>query len=218
MIDDAYAFIKQVSKPKKIEFLDNIETYQAEEIEALWKKIMDLLGGEEIPPPFWAFVWAGGIGLSRYILDNPNIVSGKRVLDFASGSGIVAISALKSKAKKVTACDIDPLSIVALEMNANLNDVNYKIIKKMNLTKAPKGFDIILAGDVCYDPVMSHEIIKWLRLCSSVGIKVIIGDPGRIYLPTENMKLLAEYIVPTFNSTEYTKTRNAQILEVEKAL
>ncbi len=214
MIEDTEAFIKEVTQPKLIEFLDDIQLYQADDLEGLWQQIMDALGVSELPPPFWAFAWAGGLGLARYILDHPAIVEGKRVLDFASGSGLVAIAASKSKSKKLRVCDIDPLAKRVMELNAQLNDARFKQIDAIDLTQPCKGYDVILAGDVCYEPVTAHRIIKWLRLCAAQGTEVYMGDPGRAYMPTEAMKVLAEYVVPTCKATEYVSSRNVQILKI----
>lgn len=214
MIEDCEQFIREVSVPTKIPFLNDMELFQAEKLEPLWQKMIEILGSDEVPPPFWAFAWVGGQGLAKYVLDNPEVVAGKSVLDFAAGCGMVAIAASKSKARKLRVCDIDPLSKIAMQLNADLNDVRYKIIDEMDFRKAPKGFDVILVGDVCYDPAISHQIIKWLRICAAAGIEVIMGDPGRAYMPTEGMEFLGEYIVPECHATEYTTSRRAQILRV----
>lgn len=214
MIDDVEAFIKEVSKPKKIAFLDDMQLYISDDLYKLWHRIMDELEVDVMPAPFWAFAWAGGQGLARYVLDHPEIVTGKRVLDFASGSGLVAIAASKSRAKKLRVCDIDPICQVVMEMNAELNDVRYKQLGEIDLTKPVKGYDVILAGDVCYEPVSSFRIMKWLRLCAHEGVDVYIGDPGRAYMPTDNVEHLADYVVPTCKATEYVPTRDVQVLKI----
>ena len=216
MIKDVEAYIKEVTKPTVMNYLSGIMTYQATDLEGLWDDVNQKLGmqGRDVPPPFWAFSWAGGIGLARYLLDNPEVVKGKKVFDFASGSGLVAIAASKSGAKKLRACEIDPLAEVAMQMNADLNGVRYKNYGLVDLEKPMTGYDVILAGDVCYEPVTAHRIIKWLRLCALEGVEVLMGDPGRAYMPTEGMEMITEYVVPTCAATENVPTRNVQILRI----
>lgn len=211
---DAESFIKSYAKPQKISFLDDMELYQVEKMEPVWHKLMELTKDPDLPPPFWAFPWAGGQGLSRYILDNPDVVEGKRVFDFASGSGMVAIAASLAGAKKLRACDIDYLAQISISMNARLNNVKCKIRDAVDLGAPLKGFDVILAGDVCYNHVMGNMVVKWLRLCAMEGATVLLGDPGRAYTPRERVDELASYTVPTTLEIEDSEVREVKVYAV----
>ena len=211
--EDITAFIREHAPLKPLSpFLPEIVLHQAQQMEELWQLLQSLAGDPELPPPFWAFAWAGGQGLARYVLDHPELVAGKRVLDFASGSGLVAIAAAKAGAARVLVCDIDPLANYACAANARENTVFLEELTLDDLKTVPKDIDVILAGDVCYEYLMAHRVVAWLRLCAAAGIKVLLGDPGRAYAPKENVTVLATYIVPTSLAIEEQKEREVQIL------
>ncbi|MBT5051370.1 MAG: methyltransferase [Rhodospirillaceae bacterium] len=170
----------------------------ATEVTPLWQATADSLEDANIEPPFWAFAWPGGQALARHILDHPDIVRGKRVLDIAAGSGIVAIAAAKSGARSVTANDIDPLSLTAITLNAALNNVTLAM-NGMDLTleSPPARWDVILAGDVFYERAMASSIAQWLSAAARAGGLVLACDPGRAYLPQEGVESVATYDVPT---------------------
>lgn len=205
-------FIEQATRLAPVSLLPEISVYQAEDFTGLWEQLSAAAQDPDLPPPFWAACWPGGVGLARYILDHPALVRGKKVLDFASGSGLVGIAAAKAGAKKVLFCDIDPLARAAIEMNAAHNQIPCSLTGLIDLTKPYKGVDLILAGDVCYEHLMSHRVLKWLRLSSFEGRAVMIGDPGRAYLPQEGLKTLGEVTVPTPLSLEEQPERQVRIL------
>lgn len=180
----------------------------ADEITPIWRMTEEALEQIGLPPPFWAFAWAGGQALARYILDHPQIVAGKRVIDFASGSGIVAIAAAKAGAAQVLAADIDPFCGAALAANAEANGVSCDFTDADLLDSPPPPADVILAGDICYEKPLAARVLAWLGAARGAGATVLIGDPGRSYFPREGLDKLAEYQVPT--------TRELEDMEVKK--
>ena len=156
-----------------------------------------------LPPPFWAFAWAGGQALARYLLDHPEIVAGKRVLDFASGSGIVGIAAMMAGAAEVTCADIDVFCGAALTLNLAANGVACGYIDRDPLGAPPPAWaEVILAGDICYEKPLADRVMSWLAAGRSQGATVMIGDPGRSYFPRTGLTKLAEYQVPTTTELE----------------
>ncbi|WP_417428092.1 class I SAM-dependent methyltransferase [Kiloniella sp.] len=192
---------------------DEIELYLACQDLPLWQLGEEELDKLQLPTPFWAFAWAGGQALSQYIRDNPDIVRGKRVLDFACGCGIQAIAAKMSGAKTVLATDIDPFAIAATELNAENNKVSLATTTENLVGKDNQGWDVILAGDVCYEGPMAKEITSWLWQLSKTGVIVLMGDPGRTYLPKSGLKKLISYGVQTSSALEDTDVRNACVWE-----
>jgi SAM-dependent methyltransferase len=155
-----------------------------------------------VPPPFWAFAWAGGQALSRYLLDHPHETAGKRVLDFAAGSGLVGVAAMKAGAASVLAADIDPFCAAAVAANAEANGVEIAFTADNLLEAPPAAFDLICAGDVFYEVPMAAAMLAWLKQARAAGSSVLVGDPGRTYFPKEGLSLLAEYRVPTTRELE----------------
>jgi predicted nicotinamide N-methyase len=182
----------------------------ADEITPIWRMTEEALQEIGLAPPFWAFAWAGGQALARYVLDNPRIVAGKRVIDFATGSGIVAIAAMKAGATSVLAADIDLFCAAAGELNAQANGVAGVAFTADNLLDAapPAWAEVILAGDICYEKPMTDAVMAWLHQARAAGAVVLIGDPGRSYFPPSGLDKLAEYQVPT--------TRELEDFEVKK--
>ena len=175
-----------------------IALYLATEVTPLWLATADTLAKSGTEPPFWAFAWPGGQALARYVLDNPDIVMGRHVLDIATGSGIIAIAAAKSGAATVTANDVDPLSLAAVALNAEHNGVTLAT-NGQDLTGVPlpQDWNVVLAGDVFYDREMAEQFSPWLSAWAAKGALVLVGDPNRAYCPTENFKQLATYDVAT---------------------
>ncbi len=174
--------------------------------------LFDLAGGEfrsDHPPPFWAFAWAGGQALARYVLDRPGLVAGRSVVDFASGSGIVAIAAARAGARRVLAADIDAFCGAALALNAEANGVAVAFTDTDLLdAAAPAWADVILAGDICYEKPLAERVMAWLGAARAAGATVLIGDPGRSYFPRQGLTKLAQYEVPT--------TRELEDMDVKK--
>lgn len=174
----------------------------ADEITPLWKLTEEALEEIGLPPPFWAFAWAGGQALARYVLDHPEIVRGKTVIDFATGSGIVAVAAMKAGAKSVLAADIDVFCEAAVGLNAAANGVEIAFTDENLLDAPPPPADVLLAGDICYEGPMAQAVMAWLAQGRAAGASVLIGDPGRTYFPKDGLEKLAEYQVPTTRELE----------------
>ena len=201
MIGDKTAFIRANTRLAAVPHAPEIRLYLADEATALWQKTEDELGLIGLDPPFWAFAWAGGQALARYILDNPKVVVGRSVLDVATGSGLVAIAAAKAGAREVTAVDIDGFADTAVRLNAEANAV---AITTMICDPAASDLraEVIFAGDICYQREMTDHMLAWLGPHAKAGVPVFIGDPGRTYLPRERLEKLAEYQVPVTRALE----------------
>jgi len=208
MIADPKAFIRAETRLLPVPHAPEISLHVADEATELWQRTEEELGEIGLPPPFWAFAWAGGQALARYILDHPETVRGRRVLDFASGSGLVAIAAMKAGAAEVVACDIDGFAIAAIELNAAANHVAITPVRA-DLVGQDRGWETVLAGDICYERDLAARVTEWLSGLSRRGAAVLIGDPGRSYLPEERLDRLQIYEVPvtrTLEDAEITKT------------
>lgn len=168
---------------------------------------------EGLPPPFWAFAWAGGQALARYALDHPEIVKGKRVLSFASGAGLEAIAAALSGASRVWANDVDPLALAASRLNAALNGASLETIGANLLEPGAEAPDaeVIFAGDICYEKPLAAQVEARLRGWSAEGRLVLLGDPGRTYLPRSGLERVAGYAVKTTKAIEDSDLRNAVV-------
>jgi predicted nicotinamide N-methyase len=202
MIDDPEAFIRQNTALTPVPHAPEISLYVADEITPIWKMTEQALGAMGISPPFWAFAWAGGQALARYVLDHPETVAGKTVLDFAAGSGLVAIAAMKAGAAQAMACDVDPVCRAAIAVNAEANGVSVKAVIADLLDQPPPKFDVILAGDICYEKTLTGRVLAWLEAARASGVKVLIGDPGRTYFPKSGLEKLAQYEVRTTRELE----------------
>jgi predicted nicotinamide N-methyase len=201
MIQDPVAFIRAQTRLLPVPYAPELALHVADEATELWQKTEEELGEIGLPPPFWAFAWAGGQALARYVLDGPPIVRGRRVLDFASGSGLVAIAAMKAGAAHVTACDIDPFAIAAIGLNAQANGVAVAAVRE-DLIGQDQGWDTVLAGDICYERDLALRVTEWLFALSRRGATVLIGDPGRSYLPMNRLEEVAAYEVPVTRTLE----------------
>lgn len=202
MIDDPEAFIRENTALQPVPHAPEISLYVADEITPIWRMTEGALGAMGIAPPFWAFAWAGGQALARYVLDHPEEVAGKAVLDFAAGSGLVAIAAMKAGAARALACDIDPMCEAAIAVNAEANGVAVQTTIADLLDQPPPAVDLILAGDICYERTVTGRVLKWLEAARSAGVRVLIGDPGRTYFPKSGLVQLAQYEVRTTRELE----------------
>jgi predicted nicotinamide N-methyase len=191
-----------------------IRLHLATEVTLIWQATEESLARFGTPPPFWAFAWAGGQALARYILDHPDTVAGKDVLDVASGSGMVAIAAAMAGAHRVTASDIDPFAAAAIALNAALNGVSVAVDTRDLLDRGPAGWGVVTAGDVCYEEPMSSRMIALLRRIAARGRLALLGDPGRAYLPRQGLVELARYTVPVSRELEDREAREGIVFEV----
>jgi predicted nicotinamide N-methyase len=207
---DREGFIRAHTRLLPVPHAPEIALHVAEEATELWQKTEDELAIIGLPPPFWAFAWAGGQALARYLLDHPQIVAGRRVLDFASGSGLVAIAAGRSGATRVEACDIDAFAVAAIGINAQANGVAVTVTAE-DLIGRDEGWEIICAGDVCYERDMAERVIAWLSALSARGATVLIGDPGRSYLPKARLEAVATYEVPVTRALEDAEIKRSSV-------
>ena len=204
------AFVRNNTRLVPVPDLPEIRLHQADDVMATMSLAGDELGEDDPGLPFWAFAWAGGLALSHYLLEHPDEVAGRRVLDVASGSGLCAIVALRCGAASAHAVDIDSLSEAAVALNARANGVRIGFSRQDLLSAAPPECDVILAGDVCYEETMAARMVEWLRSAASRGTRVRVGDPGRRYLPP-GMSSLAVYRVRTSHELEDAEIKDAAV-------
>ena len=195
-MNDAIAFIQSQTTIAAPPLTPEIRLHLATEITPIWQATEESLQQMNIPPPYWAFAWPGGQAVTRFLLDHPDWVKGKRVLDFAAGSGLSAIGAAKAGAALVQAAEIDDMAIAAITLNARTNGVAIDLIRDDQIGMEPR-WDVVLAGDVCYERPMAERVIAWFRVLAGRGVAILMGDPGRAYLPQSGLVELARYQVPT---------------------
>lgn len=198
---DPIAFIRANTAVAAPSLLPEMRLHLAGEVTPLWHATEENLRQNNLPPPYWAFAWPGGQAVARWALDNPQQVRGRRVLDFAAGSGVTGIAAAMAGAAQVIAAEIDGFAAAALGLNAALNNVTLTVIDH-DIVGRPlegelAGVDLVLAGDVCYERPMAERVISWFRLLAAQGATVVIGDPGRAYVPRSGLESLGSFTVPT---------------------
>ena len=208
--DRADGFIRANTALRAPPHVPEILLHLADEAHDLWHRTEEELQEMGLQPPYWAFAWAGGQGLARYVLDHPETVAGKRVLDFATGSGLVAIAAARAGAAEVLAADIDRFCRGAVMLNAAANGVAVPFTDA-DLTGADGGWDVVLAGDVFYDRAMTASLLHWFDALAARGASVLVGDPGRSYLPRDRLTKLAEYQVPVTRALEDAEVKRTTV-------
>jgi predicted nicotinamide N-methyase len=206
----AEEFVAAQTVVSRAPLVPEIALHLASEITPIWQATEAWLAEQNIEPPFWAFAWPGGQALARAVLDQPALVAGKRVLDFAAGCGIAAIAAAQAGAVLVEAAEIDPLALAAVRLNAALNGVAVAT-PPGDVVGAACRWDVIFAGDVCYEAPMTAHILPWLRGLVAAGAEVLIADPGRAYLPKAGLAPIARYSVPTTRELEDRDSREVTI-------
>jgi predicted nicotinamide N-methyase len=199
---DARTFIESQTAIVHPPLLPEIALRLATEVTPLWEATEAMLETSGMAPPFWAFCWAGGQALARHVLDNPETVRGRRVLDFAAGGGVCGIAAVLAGAKAVEGNEIDPMAMVAMEMNAALNGVTLAPREGDVVGALDRVWDVVLAGDVCYERPMADRVIPWLRALAARGTRVLVADPGRAYLPKQGLSALSTHTVPVSRELE----------------
>ena len=202
MFSDPAGFILANTRLQPVSHAPEISLWLADEVTPIWRLTEEELGEMGVPPPFWAFAWAGGQALARYLLDHPEAVRGRRVLDLAAGSGLVGIAAMKAGASHALCADIDPFCQAAVALNAEANGVELDFTCDNLLERDPPQVDLICAGDVFYERPMAERVIAWLKTARAQGADVLIGDPRRSYFPKGELIQLAEYEVPTTRELE----------------
>lgn len=210
--DDPEGFIRANTGVRPVPHAPEIRLHVADEATELWQRTEDELQEIGLPPPFWAFAWAGGQALARHILDNPSLVADRRVVDFASGSGLCAIAACMAGARHVVASDLDSFAIAAIGLNAGLNGVADRIeTTSSDLLATTCDADLVLAADVFYERDLAAAVTRWLFRIRDQGCDVLVGDPGRTYLPKDRLDCLATYSVPVMRSLEDAEVKRSHV-------
>ena len=211
MIPDRRAFILEHTELQSPPHAPELRLHLASEIEPIWRRTEEELQQRGLEPPFWAFAWAGGQALARYLLDHPEEVRDRRVLDFATGSGLVAVAAMKAGATSALAVDIDPFCEAAVALNAAANGVEVAFAREDLLDSPAPDVDVICAGDICYAWPLADRARRWLEAANAAGKRILLGDPGRAYLPREGMESLAAYEVQTTRELEDREVRRTGV-------
>jgi len=209
-LSDRRAFIQSNTSPLRPPHVPEVELHLASEVHDLWIRTEEELEADGLPPPFWAFAWAGGQGLARFVLDHPEHFAGRRVVDFATGSGLVAIAAMKAGAAEALALDIDPFAVEAAQLNAEHNGVALTLERRDAIGEM-LNTDILLAGDVFYDPNFSLTLEPWFDRLAAGGVEIYVGDPGRFYLPHARVVEQAVYQVPVTRVLEDAEIKRTTV-------
>lgn len=201
-------FIQANTKLLPVPLVPEIRLHLAEESLSIWQKTEEELGRMNVPPPWWAFAWAGGQALARHLLDNPAIVIGQSVLDLGAGSGVTAIAAAKAGAASVLAADTDPFALAAIELNAGVNGVALATTAADLLAADPGPFGVVLVGDMFYERPLAERALTFIEAGRKGGAEVLVGDPCRSYFPQERFRQIAQYAVPV--------TRDLEDMEIKR--
>ncbi|MDX2274748.1 MAG: methyltransferase [Hyphomonadaceae bacterium] len=210
MIADIPAFIRENTRVLPVTYVPELQLHLADDAVALWEMTEEQLGELGLPPPFWAFAWAGGQALARYVLDHPELVRGKSVLDVASGSGLVGIAAMRAGAASALCADIDSFACDAARLNAALNRVTIDPTSD-DLIGADVAQQIVMVGDLFYDRDLAPRVFEWLAALERAGKTVLIGDPGRTYLPRDKLAQIAAYDIPVTRALEDAEIKRAAV-------
>jgi predicted nicotinamide N-methyase len=197
--------------------LEEIRLHLADEVLPLWHAVQVETRDEEAALPYWAFAWAGGLAIGRYLREHPETVAGRRVFDLGSGSGLCSIAALRGGATAVTAADIDPFAVAAIELNTRANGSRVSAVGRDVLDEEPPDVDVIVAGDCWYEAGFAERVLPWLRRAQAAGIEILLGDPGRRYLPTDELTELAVYEVRTTTELEDLAQKQGRVYALRPA-
>jgi predicted nicotinamide N-methyase len=201
-------FIRSNTKLLPVPLVPEIRLHLAEESMPIWEKTEEELGRMNVPPPYWAFAWAGGQALARYILDNPATVREHTVLDLGAGSGITAVAAMQAGARAVLAADVDPYATAAVALNAEANGVAVETTTADLLSSPAGAFGAMLVGDLFYERHLAGRVLAFIETAHDHGMEVLVGDPRRSYFPKERFQQIAEYSVPV--------TRDLEDMEIKR--
>ena len=211
MANSTRVFVLRHTRVRPVPGLEEIRLHLAHEVLPLWHALQVETGDPEAALPYWAFAWGGGLAIARYLREHPEVVAGRRVFDLASGSGLCAIAAMRAGATTATGVDVDPFSAAAIELNARANRVRVSAIHADVLDEEPPDADVILAGDTWYEARLAERVLPWLRRARDAGLDVLVGDPGRRYLPTDALVDLASYDVRTTTELEDLELKRASV-------
>lgn len=211
MAASARAFVLRQTRLRAVPGLAGLRLHLADEVLPLWRAVQLETGDPEAALPYWAFAWGGGLALASYLREHPEAVAGRRVVDLASGSGLVAIAALQAGATEASGIDIDAFAAAAMALNAKANGVRLGLVRRDVLEEPPPDADIVLAGDCWYDATLAERVLPWLRRAQARGIEVLVGDPGRRYLPAGDLAELARYEVRTTTELEDLELKEGRV-------
>ena len=208
-------FIRANTELLAVPLAPEIRLHLAAESLPIWRKTEEELGEINVPPPYWAFAWAGGQALARYLLDNPALVADRSVLDLGSGSGLTAIAAMRAGAARVLASDIDALALAAIRLNAAANAVEIETTGEDLLGATANGmdgrFDVVLVGDLFYERQLAERVLAFVTAASAKGAEILVGDPRRSYFPPEHFLQIAEYSVPVTRELEDAEIKRTAV-------
>lgn len=207
---DVLDFVRAHTRLTAPSYVPEVRLHLADDAIALWERTEEWAGTAQAPP-FWAFAWAGGQALARYLLDHPDLVAGRRLLDLAAGGGVVSVAALRAGAAHVTATEIDPAALAALALNADANGGSVTAVLGDVLDDEVPDVDVVTAGDVFYSREMAARMLAYLRRCRAAGAAVLVGDPGRAYVPRDQLSALAVYEVPTTRALENAEIKTTTV-------
>jgi predicted nicotinamide N-methyase len=211
------AFVLRHTRLRPVPGLQEIRLHLADEVLMVWRAVQVEMDDVDASLPYWAVDWSGGLALSHYLREHPEDVAGRRVLDLGSGSGLCAIASMRAGAARATGADIDPFAAAAIELNARANGRRVTVVRRDVLDEEPPDVDVILAGDCWYDADLAGRVLPWLRRARAGGIEVLVGDPGRRYLPTDELVELATYEVRTTTELEDLAQKQGRVYALRSA-
>jgi predicted nicotinamide N-methyase len=214
MASSARSFVLRHTRLGPVPGIDRIRLHLGDEILSLWHAVQLETNDPEAALPYWAFAWGGGLAVARYLAERPEAVAGRRVVDVASGSGLCAIAALRAGASEATGIDIDSFAVAAMRLNARANGVRMAVIARDILDEQPPDADIVLAGDCWYEAGFAARVTRWLGAARDSGLDVLVGDPGRRYLPTDELEEIACYEVRTTTELEDLDRKDARVFRL----
>ena len=210
------AFVRAETRVLDVPGLVGIRLHTASDVMAVCQRSGDLLAIDDPDLPYWAFPWAGGLAIAHHLFEEPGEVAGRTVLDLGAGSGLCGIVASQQGATSVVAADTDPLATAAIELNARPNGVRVTVVRRDLLSGPPPGVDVVLAGDVCYQAPMAGRVLPWLEAAAQDGARILLGDPGRAYLPS-GLELVARYDVRTSRELEDAPRKPSAVYAISAA-
>ena len=217
MADSTRAFVLRHTRLRPVPGLEELRLHLADEALVIWHEAQLETGDPDAPMTYWAFAWGGGLAIGRYLREHPEAVAGKRVFDLASGSGLCAIAAMRAGAESATAADIDPFSVSAIGLNARANHCRVAVTRRDVLDDDPPDADVILAGDCWYEAGLAERVLPWLLRSHAAGIDILVGDPGRRYLPIDDLVELAAYDVRTTTELEDLERKQGRVYRLRPA-
>ena len=217
MAASARAFVLRHTTLAPVPGFDGLRLHLADEVLPLWHAVQLETGDPDTPLPYWAFAWAGGLAIAHHLRADPAVVAGRRVVDFGSGSGLCAIVALEAGASDVTGIDIDPFAVAAIELNGRAARRRVRVVRRDVLDEEPPDTDVILAGDCWYEASFAARVLPWLRRARERGIDVLLGDPGRRYLPGDGLTELGRYEVRTTTELEDLERKEGRVYALARS-